>query len=202
MQILDMPQGSPEWFATRAGNIGASSFDKILTTKGVPSKSAKKLMYTLAIESITGVKESSYQSAAMERGMELEAEARRYYEMIYDVDIQQVGLCYPDDHQNYHCSPDGLMPELERGIEIKCPVASTHADYLIRGKLPTDYIQQVQGSMLVTGYKEWVFMSYYPGGVKPLILTIERDEEYIEKLRRELDKFVGNLKKTIAEITQ
>lgn len=193
-------QGSDEWFSKRAGNIGASSFDKVLSPKGVPSTQAKKLAYTLAVESITGVKDGSYQSAAMERGVELEADARNMYEIMTGNEVQQVGICYPDDHRNYHASPDGLMPFINRGIEIKCPLASTHAEYLIKGVLPTKYIPQVQGSMLITGYETWEFMSFYPG-IKPLIVTVERDEKYIQKLTDELDKFIELLWDTVRRLS-
>ncbi len=200
MITLNCEQLSDEWFQARAGNIGASSFDKVLSPTGKPSAQAKKLMYTLAIETITGTKESSYQSAAMERGMELEADARQLYELINGVEVQQVGLCYPDEGRHFHASPDGIMPDLKRGLEIKCPVASTHAEYLIKGTLPTKYIPQVQGSMLVTGYDEWSFMSFYPA-VKPLIITIKRDPEYIKLLGSALYKFVGELANLVKKLS-
>ena len=197
-RIEYMEQLSPEWFAARLGNPGASSFSKIITSTGKPSTQATDYMYQLAGEFVRGEAEFIEPTIHMQNGIEREAKARISFEMETGLDVEQVGLVYTDD-KRAHCSPDGLMPDLERGIEIKCPIASTHAGYLIDNKLPTDYIQQVQGSMLVTGYKEWVFMSYYPG-VKQLILTIERDEDYINLLRAELDKFTGNLQKAINEI--
>ena len=71
------PQNSPEWLIARLGIPTASRFDEIITTAGVASKSAKKYMYSLAVERITRVKEESYQNATMQRGIEMEAEARQ-----------------------------------------------------------------------------------------------------------------------------
>ena len=76
MIAADCAQGTEEWEALRVGIPSASNFDKILTPKGEPSKQAEKYLYTLAVERVTGKREESYQSAAMVRGNEVEAEAR------------------------------------------------------------------------------------------------------------------------------
>jgi hypothetical protein len=65
-------------------------------------------------------------------------------------------------------------------------------EYLDKGKLPTTYIQQVQGSMLVTGRAWWDFMSYYPG-LPPLIIRVERDDKLIATLEAALEGFCVQL---------
>lgn len=192
MITLEMEQCSPEWFAARAGIPSASCFDKIITTKGSPSKQAQAYLYQLAGERIAGCKTDTYQNATMQRGIELEAEARQLFEMVRDVEVKQVGICYFDERKSFSCSPDGLM-DLE-GLEIKCPLIHTHVGYLLSGELPADYFQQVQGSMLVTGFMRWSFMSYYPG-LPPLIVSVERDNAFCSKLRVELDSFCEELDK-------
>lgn len=192
MIILDIPQQSPEWFKERAGRPSASCFDQIVTSRGEPSKSAQKYMYQLAGERITGIKTETFQSEAMKRGVELEAEARAYFELVYDVEIKQVGICYPDEQKRYACSPDGLTDTF--GLEIKCPLIHTHVQYLLDDKLPTDYIQQVQGGMYVTGLDRWFFMSYYPG-LPPLIKEVKLDEDFGFKLSAQLDMFCNQLEK-------
>jgi len=189
MVILDCEQYSEEWFKARAGIPTASNFDKIVTTKGEPSKSAKNYLYQLAGEMITGVKTETYQNAIMQRGLEMEAEAKDLFRFALG-EVKEVGLIYPDEQKKCACSPDGLLEDA--GLEIKCPLIHTQVSYLLSNKLPTDYIQQVQGSMLVTGFKKWFFMSYYPG-LPPLILEIHRDDAFIEKLKTELDSFVFEL---------
>jgi hypothetical protein len=188
-----MPQGSPEWFTARAGTPSASCFDQIITTKGAPSKQAQKYLYQLAGERIAGVKADSYQNAAMQRGLELEAEARQLFEMVKDVEVRQVGICYFDEQKRFSCSPDGLM-EME-GLEVKCPLIHTHVGYLLDGKLPTEYFCQVQGSMLVTGFEAWFFESYYPG-LPPLIIRVERDYKFTAALKVALDAFCEQLDAT------
>lgn len=199
MIVIDCEQMSEQWFAEKAGKPSASNFDKIITTKGEPSKMAKKYLYQLAGESITGLKTESYQNAAMLRGIELEPQARSLFEMIHDVEVKQVGLCYPDEQKKYLCSPDGLLEDA--GLEIKCPEIHTHVSYLIEGKLPTDYFQQVQGGMAVTGLPFWHFMSYFPG-LPPFIIKVERDDAFISKLKTELDVFCFDLVTTVKKLKE
>jgi len=109
-------------------------------------------------------------------------------------------LCWHDESKKVSASPDGLIPAIKKGLEIKCPKLSTHLKYLDDGILPTQYIPQVQGSLYVTGYDTWDFLSYYPGQ-DPLLLTIERDEKYIENLRTAIHGFNEKLNKIVEERT-
>ena len=155
MIIIDCEQNSETWWKTKAGVPGASSFSKIVTSKGEPSKQAQEYLYQLAAEATTGKVEQGYQSQAMTEGIEREAESRALYELIYGVEVKQVGFIF-DDSKMYGCSPDGVINN-EYGLEMKNVLPKTQVRYLLSGKMPTDYIQQVQGSMLVTGLKQWDF---------------------------------------------
>ncbi len=196
MKIIDCEQGSQQWHACRAGIPSASNFDMIVTSKGEPSKQAQKYMYRLAGERITGIPEETYQNAAMQRGVELEAEARMFYEMTNDCKIEQVGFCLADG--GWGCSPDGLVNG-DGLIEIKCPQIATHVGYLLDNKVPTDYFQQTQGQLLVTGRKWLDFISYYPA-MKPLIVRVERDDGFIHKLEVELRVFCQQLEEIVNKI--
>jgi hypothetical protein len=197
MVIVECEQQSKEWFDTKVGIPSAASFDQIITTKGEPSKSRQKYMYQLSGEIILGNKVETYTNAAMQRGNELEPEARQAFEFIHDVQVRKVGFVFYDEQKKYGCSPDGLMTDT--GLEMKCPLLHTHIGYLLDNKLPTDYFQQVQGGMFITGFKYWYFMSYYPG-LPPLILTINRDEKFIDKLKAELDSFCLELSTVVEKL--
>ena len=186
----DIKQGSFEWMELRKGIPSSSCFDQIITTKGAPSKQSQKYLYQLAGERIAGGKVDTYQNAAMQRGIELEAEARQFFELVRGVEVRQVGICYFDEQRQFSCSPDGLMDG--EGLEIKCPLIHTHVGYLLDGGLPMDYFQQVHGSMLVTGFDYWEFCSYYPG-LPPLIIKVERDNAFCSKLAIELELFCEEL---------
>lgn len=196
MIILDHAQGTEEWFSSRVAIPTASKFDKVVTSQGKRSDQRTKYMYQLAGESLSGRKEDTYQSPKMYEGLEREPEARDYYELVTGADVKVTGLIL-SDCRRYGCSPDGLM--LGKGLEIKCPSLAVHTEYLDKRKLPTKYYQQVHGSMLVTGFETWDFLSYYPG-IKPLLITVERNNEFCAKLEAELIKFYGELQELIARL--
>jgi hypothetical protein len=195
--IIDCEQRSPEWFEAILGNVGASSIDKIITTKGEPSKSRTDYMMTLCAERITGKQEFNQPTLAMLNGIEREAEARSLFEMAHDIEVNQVGLIYTDD-KSAHCSPDGLIGD-HSGIEIKNPISKTHIKYLLDDKLPTEYFCQVQFSLLVSGRGSWFFMSHYPG-IKPFIIECQRDEKWIEKCEKELNAFNQELEEMVKRL--
>lgn len=195
MITLDVKQGSPEWFAAKCGIPSASNFDKIVTSKGEPSKSRDKYIWQLAGERVSGKCADSYTNAIMEKGIVMEDEARSLYEMLKDVKVEQVGICYPDEKKLSAASPDGLVGK-DGLIEIKCPLIYTHVGYLLKNELPVEYFEQTQGQLYVTGRK-WVdFVSYYPG-IKPLIIRCVRDEKFLRSLAIELEV----LNKALIDVT-
>lgn len=198
MKIVDCIQGSPEWFSARCGIPSASNFDQIITTKNESSKQRTKYLYRLAGERVSGIAEETYQNNAMLRGIELEAEARNLYQVIKDIEVKQFGFCLTEGKFVVGASPDGLVDD-KGCIEIKCPTMAVHVGYLLENKLPIDYFQQTQGQLFVTE-REWVdFVSYYPG-IKPLIVRVERDEQFIKALELELEKFCVELEEIVNKI--
>ena len=190
MIIQNCKQRSDEWYILKAGVPSASNFNQIVTVKGEPSKQRKKYLYQLAGEKLLGRMPETYMSWAMERGVELEDEAINYFAFQECVEVDRVGMVFKDDRLDRSCSPDGLIGDI--GLEVKCPIMTTHVENLMNGKLPSAYFQQVQGSMYITGYKQWLFVSYFPG-LPLLTILCERDEEFIGKLDKELDMFVEDL---------
>jgi exodeoxyribonuclease (lambda-induced) len=200
MIISESEQGSTEWMAERAGVATASNFSSIFTSAGKKSTSAKGYMNSLLAEWLTGEKTSIKPSEWMLRGVEMEAEAKLAYEIITGHAVTEVGLCYQNKDRSIGASPDGLIAydemeenkDFEFGLEIKCPMASNHVAYILGKKIPTSYIQQVQGSMFVTGLDRWDFMSYHPD-IKPFIITVERDEKLMTAIKPIMDDFIGEM---------
>jgi len=197
MIILDVEQGSDEWFKARIGLVSASNFSKIITPNGKKSTQYKSYMNTLIAENMMDHKINTHQSDAMLRGIELEPEARDYYEFKTDSEVSQVGLVYMDESKTISCSPDGLMEK--KGLEIKCPNPNTQIEYLRDNKVPGKYIPQIQGSMLITGLMQWDFLSYHPE-LQQLLITVESDPEYQAKLKVYLDSFVDEMREAINQI--
>jgi len=194
MRIDQNEQGSPEWLAARLGIPSASMFAKIVTTKGIWSASADAYINQLVAERLTGEREEVFQSHHMLRGTELEPDARDLYSLMSDAEVTEVGFCLHDT-LSAGCSPDGLIGE-DGGLEIKCPAPSTHVEYLRGGVLPSKYKQQVMGCLWITGREWWDFVSYHPT-MKPLIVRVERDEEYIAALEKCVTKAVNLIEENV-----
>jgi putative phage-type endonuclease len=196
MRLIDVEQGSEEWFKARCGIPTASNFDKIVDIKGNRSKQREGYLYQLAGERITKKPEETYQSEAMKRGKELEDEARQIYGIIKKVKVEKVGLYLTEGRYVYGASPDGINKKQNRLLEVKCPIMKTHVYYLIKNQLPSDYFQQTQGQLLVSGNNWLDFVSYYPG-MKPLIIPVKADKIFQAKLRKELEVFCLELDKIV-----
>lgn len=191
MIICDDDQGTPGWFAARLGRPSASNFSKLITSAGKPSASASDYIYKLAAERISQTVDVGFKSDAMQRGNDLEEEARQYYEFISGNDVLQVGFILHESLE-FGCSPDGLIGE-SGGLEIKAPSASTHLKYLESpNKMPTEYFQQVQGCLYVTGREWWDFLSYHPN-MPHYLIRVTRDEAFISRLAEELDSAIGKI---------
>ncbi len=200
MLVIDCKQREDVWYSERLGKPTASRFSEIITTSGEPSKQRKGYLYDLAAQIITGKSEDSYQSLAMVEGINREDESRFLYEMITGLTVRQVGMIYPDESKKYLCSPDGLVEcNPPKGLELKNVLPRTQVEYLLSKKLPAKYFQQVQGSLLISGFEQWDFMSYSPG-LPPLIIPVYRDEVFLVKLEHELENFVCELMETVEKL--
>jgi len=198
MNIVDCVQGSEQWWAEKLGKPSASNASKIIQNDGKPSKQRKGYLYELAGEIITKKRVEGYQNGNMLVGKEREAESRLLYEMTYGVKVEQVGVVYKDDKKEFLCSPDGLINN-EYGLELKNILPKTQVKYLLENKVPSEYFSQIQFSLYVTGFKFWEFFSYTPG-IKPLIIRVKRNEEFLKVLAEELKIFCQDLKVVVEKI--
>ena len=189
--LLDCEQGTDQWRQARLGIPTASCFKRIMTNAGSASEQATAYMAELIAEALTGQPVDGYTSDDMQRGIDLEPQARMAYEFETGYSVEQVGGVYLDDSKQIMCSPDGLIPEKHKGLEIKCPRLSTHIKYILEGELPAAYKLQVQGALWITGYDTWDFVSYHPdyNPCTTWILTVPRDEKTIAALDKHIRSF-------------
>lgn len=189
MITLDIKQGSPEWHFARLGIPTASQFGRIVSTSTrKPLAGAKTYMHELLAEWLIGIPNSVEARGYMERGNNMEQWAVTYYELQRNVTTVKAGVCMRDD-KLVACSPDRLVGS-DGGLEIKCPSASKHVANML--EMGDEYFAQVQGNMWITGRQWWDLVSYHPE-IPPVILRIERDEEYIGALSVAMTKFLSDL---------
>ena len=191
MKVHDCEQYSDEWWNLRLGLPTSSQFNRIITPKkGDYSAAAKPYISELVAERfLRSSGGTDYQSAAMVRGGEVEPQARTYYELLRGVTARQVGICI-EDGERYGASPDSLVGE-DGVLEIKCPEAKRHVEYLVAGGLPDEYRAQVAGHLLVTGRAWCDFMSYHPD-LPPLVVRM-KPNAFVGKLEQALARFCGEL---------
>lgn len=197
--MSDDLQRTEEWFRDRLGRVTASNFAKLITATGKPSTSADGYINELIAQRLTQQIPESYTNAHIERGIELEPKALSWFEFETDLEVIESGFIkHPDLEAG--CSPDGLIGE-DGGLEIKCPAPNTHVGYLRDGKLPSKYVQQVQGSMWVTGRSHWWFLSYHPE-MPQLLVKVERDNDYIELLAEQVEKACNKIESEVNKIKE
>lgn len=185
MRVSKYEQRTPEWFADRLGVPSASQFHRIITPTGQASKQVDSYINELVAEKVTQQQAYIHETEAMKRGTELEPEARVTFEWIMgdDYSVSEIGFCKLDKLE-IGCSPDGVI-DLPDGkvaiLEIKCPMANTMVEYLRDGILPSKYKPQVQGQLWITEADHAYFFAHHPDFV-PLLIKVDRDEEFIQKL--------------------
>ena len=196
-EIIYGEQNTDVWRSLRIGSVGGSSIKAVMT--GGKGKTRMSLMYQLAGERITGRKYEFKATPAMEEGIRREPESKAEFEFITELELQDVALVKGDIPYT-HCSPDSILISEPAGLELKNPLIHTHIKYINEGRLPPEYVYQVQYSMWITGYEYWYFFSYFPG-IKPLLLKVKRDEAKIKEIEvatmvflKDLDELVEKMR--------
>lgn len=191
--IYDFEQQTPEWDAAKLGMFSGSSFHIFL---GSSEKKKEKLWEKVAERRYMDSDNEDFFSPFTERGNLLEPEARRLYSAVNEVEVSQVGLVEEDGEFDGWavCSPDGLVGD-DGIIEIKTLAAKLFLLFTEdkdKIYIKPEHRTQIQYNLFVTERK-WCDLVYYHPRAGFRIIRIERDEEYIEKIKtalRECIKFI------------
>lgn len=200
MLIVECDQGSEAWHKARAGVITASNFKltragaklKSGPNKGEYNEKAKDYAFRLAIERIAGKPlDEGFETWQMKRGHELEPAARAEHEMQAGVVVQRAGFVMTDDRL-FGASADGLI-DFTGGSEYKCLVSPESLRDVLMGNDISEYIDQIQGCMWITGRQWWHFALYCPAlepaGKQLYWREIKRDDNHIESMEADLIEF-------------
>jgi predicted phage-related endonuclease len=192
MVIHDVSQRTLDWSRLHVGIPTASGFHNLVTPEFRlrDGEMVKSYLYLKIAEEWRDAPVMDISTFAIEQGDLLEGEAKPFWELETGKKLREVGFITTDDGKA-GCSPDGLIDD-DNGLEIKCPTAQMHVKYLLDGALPKDYAAQVHGSMFVTGFPRWTFMSYRRN-FPPFILEVQRDEKIIANIREAVNIFYDNM---------
>lgn len=196
-------QGTPEWFAARAGKVTASRVaDVIAKTKSGYSASRQNYAAELLCERLTGICEPGFTSGPMQWGKDQEPFARQAYERLHSVEVYEVGFVDHSEVAMSGASPDGYVGEAGL-VEIKCPLTATHLDTLLGGAVPGKYLTQIQWQLACTG-REWCdFVSFdprLPEAMQVYVERVARDASMILELETEVTSFIRELDAKIAQL--
>jgi len=194
IEIHNMEQRSPEWFAIRKGRIGGSEADGLLT----PAK-MKTLLYKKAAEILYDtIEEESYVSAVMQRGIDLEPDA--LYEYFLETEVLPMNYGYITNESKYcGLSPDGVNKAMTVAQEVKCLSRYKHVEIIDSNTIPKEYHAQLSWYHFVIPTLERVdFISYDPDAPrrihiipfyrKEAIDFTDKYELYINELNKILKK--------------
>lgn len=193
MQIIDCEQGSPEWFQARMGIPTASEFRTVLA-KG-EGKTRRTYMLKLAGEIISGQPMESYSNGHMDRGKEMEADAREFYAYTRKVEPVQVGFVRIPEAG---ASPDSLIGD-DGGLEIKTALPHLLIELLLKKEFPPAHKAQVQGSLWITGREWWDLLVFWPG-IPKFVVRSTPDKDYIANLASEVERFNAELAAVVAKV--
>lgn len=178
----DIIQRTPEWIEIRRGKMSASNAETIIAN----GKGLETYIYNLMAEYYSSAEKENYINADMQRGIDLEPEAKIEFQFYTGLDIKEVGCVELNEY--ILASPDGLIGD-DGLIEIKCPNDSIYFKLLLNNNIKPEYIAQMQMQMYVTNRQYCYFVSYNPNFEKSLyIKKINRDKEMIDKLKKGLER--------------
>ncbi|UOF80912.1 exonuclease [Caudoviricetes sp.] len=204
MKIVDFPQGSQEWLASRAGMVTASRIADVIAKGKGAAESAVRRDYRAQIvaEILTGKpQDDGFTNAAMQWGTETEPFARAAYEALYGVMVDQCGLVLHPTIERGAASPDGLV--VDGLVEIKCPKTATHLEYLMAGTAPAKYQPQMLWQMACTEREFCDFISFdprLPQDLQMIVVRFERDDKRIKEIEAEVIKFLAEVDATIEQL--
>lgn len=174
-RIIDAPQRSEAWFEARAGRLtGSAAGDMLASIKTGEAAARRDLRTKLVVERLTGQhQEDGFVNAAMQWGMDKEADAFAAYEAHSGNVVRRTGFL-SHLHVMAGCSLDGDVDDFAGVVEIKCPMSATHFGYLKAKGVPSKHMPQILHNLWISGAQWCDFVSFDPRFPEHLQLFVHR----------------------------
>lgn len=187
MKIHNCQQQTEEWYELHRNYPLTASHAQAIGNTG---KGLETLVRTVLSEKYSIAEKERYSNKDLDRGNELEPQARSLYELQTGNTVQEVGFITNDEISSVGgASPDGLVGK-DGLTEIKCFDDKKHFDYIVDGlEAESLYEWQMQMQMLFTGRKWCDFVAFCPNYKQSLlIIRVFPDKEKQDKIREGLKK--------------
>src|SRR4030067_3319097 len=203
MNPIELIQDSDEWFQYKLGKVGGSRIaDLMARTKSGWGASRDAYSAELICERLSGQRYEKVKSKSMERGNEVEDDARAAYAFRFGVDPVPVGFVEHPTIAVAVCSPDRLIAE-DGLLEIKSPDSHTHLATLLGASIPRAYLLQMQWQLCCC-QRQWVdFVSFdprFPEHMNLSIKRVNRDDAMIREMEAAVVDFLLELDPPLKEL--
>lgn len=190
LEIFNCEQNSPEWQRVRMGIPTASAFGDIMTPGKTKTEQKTRNTYLLKLagEIITGQPMEMVITRDMERGHQMEAEARDLYAFETGAALERIGFA---KRGRAGCSPDSLIGT-DGGLEIKTKFPYLLVPLILADEFPAEHKAQVQGTLWIMQREWWDIKVYWPN-MPRFVKRTYRDEAFIQRLAMEVDRFNSDL---------
>jgi len=169
--MLSIVQQTQEWITFRKTKIGASEAPAIMEV------SPWKTPYQLWLEKLDLIP-NTFKSSAMERGLQMENEARVQFCLLTGHDVKPEVRIHPKIDYMI-ASLDGITSDGKYAVEIKCPGPKDHG-IAAEGVIPDKYYPQLQHQLEVCGLDMIYYFSFDTHS--NFLIKVERDDKYIKNM--------------------
>jgi len=169
MKIHQVEQNTPEWHALRLQYPLTASEAQAIGNQG---KGLETLVMEKMAQKYSSADREQYTNKDLERGIELEPQARSLYELETGNTVEVVGFVTNPKVSNVAgCSPDGVV-QTDGLVEIKCFDDTKHFEMTLEEdfKIESKYMWQMQMQMLICNTAWCDFVAYNPNYKKYLLI--------------------------------
>ncbi len=164
MRIVDVEQGTKEWYDLKCGKISSTRLKKVMGS----SSDRVDLICQLVSEAGTEQLKHIRTTPEMERGNAEEEFAIKLFEERTGKTVDRVGMCISDEHPWLALSPDGLIKD-ENGkyteaVEIKSPDSKTMIFYKLANRVSVTELGIPKGKQTIAGIPKdyiWQVVQYF-----------------------------------------
>ena len=211
IEIIDVEQGSDEWFVARLGKAtGSRAADVLAGTGTLGSKKMSKepttrcnYRFDLALERISHKVQPGWQgNEHSNRGHEREAEALASYEVFSANMVRRTGFVQSLSCEA-GCSLDGDVGNFTGIVEVKCPIPAVHWETVRTRTVPQRYLGQLTHAMWITGARWADFVSFCPefeSNLRLVVVHCERSDGLIRVYTWEVERFLAEVNSLEAKL--